>query len=576
MQDLDRPTVTVSTPAELYAACAAISDGTTLSLAPGARFDVWSDRCPVVEGYHFSNTAGYEENPRGTRPVCFYLKEKKGITIEGNGAVICVHGVMTPLLFDGCEDLTLRHFTVDYAHPTMSEFTIEAALGDGRFRIRVAADSLFDRIDTESGPRILWHGERGQDGRYLWQYDYRENTFPPHGAGAVLSMRKDPATEFTQMMGRDQNRFPSVPLFSAIEQDPTDARVLTVTLADPAAFFPVGCTVESRNTVRDQVGGAFVRCRRVLCEGLTIRAMHGLGLLAQFCEDMTYDRLEITPAEGRTVASNADFFHFSGCRGLITVCRCVASDGHDDFVNVHGTHLKIIEAEGTRLRVRFMNVASRGFAAVSAGDEIDFIDCETLLPYGTATVRSAELVSDTDHILELTAPAAVRVGDVIENATYTPALHIHHNRFGPSTGRGVLCTTRRPVLIESNVFYKTGGNVLCIEDDCRFWYESGYSTDVTFRDNDIIECGYGSLGEGAVPVISVNPQVLRPLTVSSDGREVPVYVHGRIAVVDNRFHFTDRVSAVVEVKHTAQFIFKNNTANREPILCLTAVGTAES
>ncbi len=559
--------LSVSTPQELYAACASAPDGATIALASGARFDVWSDDCPVVEGYHFSNTAGFEENPRGRRPVCLFMKGKRGITIEGGGASIMVHGVMTPLLFDGCDDLTLRNFTVDYAHPTMSEFTIEEALGENRYRIRIAPDTLFDIVD---GNRILWHSERGRDGEYLWQCDYRDDM--------VLSMHKDPVTEFTQMMGVDSDtvRFPIIPLFSSVERDATDDRVLTVTLANSDADFPVGMTVQSRHTMRDQVGGAFVCCRRVLCENLTIHAMHGLGLLGQFCEDMTFDGLHITPAEGRTVASNADFFQFSGCSGLATIRNCVASDGHDDFVNAHGTHLKVIEADGTRLRVRFMHMASRGFPAVFAGDAIDFIDRETLLPYGTATVRTVTLVDDTDHILELTTPAPVRVGDVIENATRTPALHIHHNRFGPSTGRGILCTTRRPVLIEDNVFYKTGGNVLCIEDDCNFWYESGYTTDVTFRNNEIIECGYGSLGRGAVPVISVNPQVLRPTVQAPDGREVPVHVHDRIAVTGNRFHFTDRVSGTVEVKYTRHFVFRDNSCNREPHFELTNVGVLET
>ncbi len=559
--------LSVSTPKELFAACASAPDRATISLAAGARFDVWSDDCPVVEGYHLSNTAGFEENPRGSRPVCFYLKDKHGITIEGNGATIIIHGVMTPLLFDGCDDLTLRNFTVDYAHPTMSEFTIEEALSDRRYRIRVSPDTLYDIVD---GNRILWHSERGKIGVYLWQCDYRDDM--------VISLRKDPVTELTQMMGVDSDtvRFPIIPLFSAIEPDAEDDRVLTVTLSNPDAYFPVGMTVQSRHTQREQVGGAFVGCRRVLCEKLTIHAMHGLGLLGQFCEDMTYDGLDITPAPGRTIASNADFFHYAGCNGRITIQNCVASDGHDDFVNAHGIHLKVIEAEGTHLCVRFMHVASRGFQAIFPGDEIDFIDHETLLPYGTATVRTATLVNDTDHLIELTAPAAVRVGDAIENATRTPVLHIHHNRFGPSTGRGVLCTTRRPVLIENNIFYKTGGNVLCIEDDCNFWYESGYTTDVTFRYNEIMECGYGSLGRGAVPIISVNPQVLKPTTTAPDGTEVPVHVHNRIAVTGNRFHFTDRVSTVVEVKYTEHFIFKDNVCNREPALALTAVGQVET
>ncbi len=547
-------TYTANTTEELFSLCQSIPNDSVLALVPGKTYDVYSDTCPVYEGYHFSNTAGYEENPRGFRPVCLYMKGKKHITVAGSGAKILLHGAMTPFLFDNCEDLTLRDFTVDYAHPTMGEFTILAKEEDGSYRIRIAPDNLFDIVDN----RILWHGERGKNGEYLWSFDYRHNM--------VLSMRCDPETEFVQMMGIEENRFPSVPAFSRIEQDAAAPHLLRVTPEDPNAFFPVGCTVQSRNTVRDQIGGAFVCCRGVLCEHLTIRAMHGLGLLGQFSRDITYDGLDITPGEGRTVASNADFFQFSGCSGLCEIKNCTCAGGHDDFVNAHGTHVKIIEAEGRRLRVRFMHFASRGFRAFFDGDDIDFIHNETLLPYASAKVLHSECINDTDHLLTLTEPipASVRGGDVIENATWTPALHIHDNRFGPSTGRGILCTTRKPVLIENNVFYKTGGNVLCIEDDCNFWYESGYTTDVTFRQNEIVECGYGSLGRGAVPVISINPQVLRPTVTNENGTEIPVYVHGDIRVTDNRFLFTDRVSTLVEVKYTKHFVFRGNACNRTP------------
>lgn len=559
-------TYIANTTEELFSLCQSIPDGAVLALVAGKTYDVYSDTCPVFEGYHFSNTAGYDENPRGFRPVCIYMKGKKRITVDGCGAKILVHGAMTPFLFDDCEDLMLRDFTVDYAHPTMGEFTIEEQLCGGRYRIRIARDNLFDIV----GNRILWHGERGQNGDYLWSFDYRHDT--------VLSMRCDPETEFVQMMGIDTNRFPAVPAFETIEQDADDPHLLTVTLQNPDAFFPLGCTVQSRNTVRDQIGGAFVCCRRVTCSHLTVRAMHGLGLLGQFSSDITYDGLDITPCAGRTVASNADFFQFSGCGGHCEIRNCTCAGGHDDFVNAHGTHVKIIEVNENQLLVRFMHFASRGFRAFFDGDDIDFINRETLLPYASAKILYAERLNDADHLLTLTepVPACVRTGDVIENATYTPSLHIHDNRFGPSTGRGILCTTRKPVLIENNVFYKTGGNVLCIEDDCNFWYESGYTTDVTFRNNEIIECGYGSLGRGAVPIISINPQVLCPTVTNENGMETPVYVHGDIRVINNRFTFTDRVSTLVEVKYTKHFVFRGNDCNRTPTFATVNVAELDT
>ncbi len=529
------------TPQQLTRLCLDAADGSTIHLAP-QQFDVYSDDCLVVEGYHFSNTASMAENPRGLRPVLLYMKNKKDIVIDGGGSCVRVHGIMTPFLFDGCSNITLRGFTFDYAIPTMSEFTIQQALGDGRYRIRVAPDTLYDIVD---GRHLLWHGEKGRDGRYLWQYGYREQM--------VLCMRMDPATEFVQMMGsEDGMRFPCVPEFAACRQ--LEDHLLEVQLARPEAFFPVGCTVQCRNTPREQIGGAFIGCSNVLCEALNIHAMHGLGLLGQYCDTMTFRKLNITPGKGRTVASNADFFQISGCKGLVTIEDTVCSAGHDDFINTHGTHLKTVDISGRQMTVRFMHEASRGFDAFWPGDQLEIIDHRTLLPYAAAVVETAEKQGDTDYMLTLIAPTAARVGDVVENATWTPELHVRGNVFGPSTGRGVLCTTRKPVRIENNTFYKTGGNVLCIEDDCNFWYESGYTTDVVFSNNKVIQCGYGSLGKGNVPVISINPQVLE--------KDTPVYVHQNIVITDNDFTLLDTDPCEIEVRHTRRFVFSNNRTSR--------------
>ena len=50
--------------------------------------------------------------------------EKKNITIDGNGSTVLVHGKMTPILLDRCENITIKNLIIDYACPTMSEFKV--------------------------------------------------------------------------------------------------------------------------------------------------------------------------------------------------------------------------------------------------------------------------------------------------------------------------------------------------------------------------------------------------------------------------------------------------------------------
>ena len=74
--------------------------------------------------------------------------------------------------------------------------------------------------------------------------------------------------------------------------------------------------------------------------------------------------------------------------------------------------------------------------------------------------------------------------DVVENATWTPNLYVCNCNFGPTSGRGILCTTRGKVVIENNRFRNLWGPAMLIEDDCNFWFESGYTKNVIFRNKE--------------------------------------------------------------------------------------------
>ena len=130
-------------------------------------------------------------------------------------------------------------------------------------------------------------------------------------------------------------------------------------------------------------------------------------------------------------------------------------------------------------------------------------------------------------VLDKTVPDYIELGkDVVENATYTANLTVKNNYFGVSAGRGVLCTTRGKVVIDGNTFYHNMGAPLVIEDDCNFWFESGYTKNVTFTNNVVDHCGYGAKGGGG-PLIQVTPQVLNKYSKTP--------VHQKLVIENNKF-----------------------------------------
>lgn len=485
-----------------------IHDGESVVLE-NRTYHVRQDDSFIEKGYFCSNTAKLHENPDGTRYSAVFLKDRKNITIDGNGAEIMIHGKMTPLLFDRCENVTVKNLTIDYACPTMTEFTV-LSNDNGNVVIRINDECLF----RKDGNDLVWTGETGADGKPYWEYY--------HTAQGRYVKVYNPDTEMCHDFNRNDLAFESLTQL--------DEHTLSGTLKNREANLPTGSIVQTRSIVRDQVGSLFNRCKNLEFLNLRVKFMHGLGMVSQFCENVRFTGCDFTPAKGRTIASTADFFQFSGCKGKLIIDKCKARGAQDDYVNVHGTHLRIVDKneEEKSIIVRFMHPETWGFQAFEKGDSLEFIKWDTLIPYAETVVTDYEKLNDTDIKLWLDRdlPEITIDKDVVENASWTPSLHVTGCNFGPTSGRGILCTTRKDVIIENNRFRKLWGPALLIEDDCNFWYESGYTENIIFRNNIVDSCSYASVYEAA-PVIRVTPKVM-----DEESRE---FVHRKLTIENNTF-----------------------------------------
>lgn len=168
-----------------------------------------------------------------------------------------------------------------------------------------------------------------------------------------------------------------------------------------------GQSYQNRNTRRDCCGFFQYRSKNILWNNCHIYYMHGMGVVSQFCENIMFSHLKIAPRPRslRTNSSWADNLHFSGCRGKIIVKDCVLGASHDDAVNVHGTHLRIIDRPApNKITVRFMHPQTFGFDAFAAGDRIDYVSCNTLVPYASNTVSGVKQLNEKEIELTLQHP----------------------------------------------------------------------------------------------------------------------------------------------------------------------------
>ncbi|WP_316794716.1 right-handed parallel beta-helix repeat-containing protein [Pedobacter frigoris] len=485
---------------------------------PKGRYDFWPDQATETN-YYISNTSSEQEFPVKKQKVGLFLKGLKNVTIEGNGSVFIFHGKMITWVMDGSDNIAIRNVSMNYERPGMSEMTIKEVTGTSVIA-NVHPDSKFAIINN----RLEWYGEK-------WITKNYHAVLVRPDQGMLFYSTWDPFMKSkAEILGPLQVKFSGD--FSKFKAQPGD--VLTI-----------------RDRYRDYVGAFNYRSKNIRLQNVHMNSMHGLGIVSQFSENLTYDSVYVEPenGSGRVIASSADGMHFSGCKGQITINNCRFNGMHDDPVNVHGTHLRVTEVVSpTSLKLRFMHHQSYGFDAFIPGDTVAYVHSKSLQIFEQGVIKSAKLISEREMLVEMQKPfsAELKAGDALENVTWTPSVTIKNSRFEGTISRGTLITTRRKVLIENNVYYRTGMHAILIENDAEGWYESGPVTDLTIRNNQFIECGFNSAPNNYV--ISINPQ---------NHEMLPNYwVHKNIRIEGNTFKIYD--SPILSAQSTSGLYFTNN------------------
>jgi hypothetical protein len=490
-----------------------------LTFPPG-RYDFWTSKAEKRE-YFVSNTTTEQECSSKIKNIAILFEGMSNLTLEGNGSLFVFHGKTITFALDSCRNIRIANLSVDFERPSMTELTIEK-LSPTRMIASIHPDSHYTIMDG----RIRFYGEGWgmNDHFFCIQTDTVQGTNQYSSWDAVKDAK---ATELEPFKVMFENDF-----------SPTN--------------YVAGRTLTIRSHIRDHVGVFVNRSSNITLEDVNLHYMHGLGVVSQFSENLTYRHVHITPSRGRTIAAFADGMHFSGCKGFIELKECLFRGLHDDPVNVHGTYLRIMKTENIHTHiVRYMHGQTYGFQPYYEGDTLAFVSHKTLLTEGRATVVKVSRLSEREYRVELDEPlpANITEGDCLENITWTPSLHIDGCIMEMTNTRGLLVTTPRKVVVENNYFYRTGMYAIQIAADANSWFESGAVTDVIIRNNVFDGCGY-NLGNGNQRcVIAIEPEVQEEV----ENR----YVHRNIRIVNNVFHISSG-NRLVKSRSTDALSVKDN------------------
>jgi hypothetical protein len=428
--------------------------------------------------------------PARRRGAYFVLKDVKGMTIEGNGAVLVAHDAAAFFHVADCSDLTVRKLTLD-SDPL--PFTCGKVVAAGRGSIDVK---------PEKGYRAI----AGRSVKGVFGYD------PVKGRPAVR--------------GHDcymlDNTTPSSLTDSGLMRVPCRGGI------------KVGAPVIVRHEIYGRNGFTLRGCSRVLFEDLTIYSLGGMGVYAAASADITVRRMTVAkgPDGKRWMSTTADATHFNTCRGTITLEDCHFEGMGDDATNIHNHFWTIsgrIGADTLRVTLKRVrrHVLPRNPPRV--GDTMEIGGPENpLAPGVTRTVKSVRTdPKKKDLIITLTKPldSKVRSGGIAWNASAAPKARIRRCTVKNNRARGMLIQTR-DVILEGCLFENCSGSAIHVASDVNYWHEGIGVRDMVIRNNKFIGCNYGAARRAAV--VDVFSEL-------SGGKIAPAGVHRGIEVTGNIF-----------------------------------------
>ena len=336
--------------------------------------------------------------PLPAKPIGLWLRGLRDVVVEGEGSLLLMHGLMTPLCVDHSHNISIRNVEVDFPHPSIVEALVTDVSPDGKsLDIRVHAANNVTVTDGKAvfgsfGEGWTLDGVKGLSP--VSQSDHRADT---------LCQQFDPASDITW---RRSNPFNG----ATVQVLPGDGQSLRlkykrrqVTHAVGATAHPAGLPVAGnhlwwRDGGRPNAGVLTQYSSAVVYQNVAMRFQQGFCTVSQFTEGISFINVssETAAGSGRFCSCSADLLHFSGCSGQINVTGGRFVGSQDDGVNVHGTHLQIVaQPSPTKIIVQFMQHESYGFQAFFPGDLVQFTRADSLESFGTGSVRSVEMLSAT-------------------------------------------------------------------------------------------------------------------------------------------------------------------------------------
>lgn len=495
--------------------------GVTLNFAPG-EYHFYRD-------YAYAKYHAVTNHDNGYKYFAFPLEGMKDVVIDGKGAEFIFHGVLTPFLIEGSENVVLKNFSIDWEEPFYVQASVLAAdAAEKSLQVRFTDFSRY-RLDGN----VLTLTNNGQEVSFLGEC----MVFDPETRAVTYNASR-------YLIGGPRTRSISV---RKLKDGSCRISAGFLKAAAPAGSIYVFKGPNGKNRLAPAI---HVKASSgIEAQNIDIYHAGGMGFIAEKSKDIHLDKVNVRLREGtdRIVTTTADATHFCNCGGSLVIENCLFENMLDDATNVHGTYMKVVKVTGPRSVVARLNHPQQfDYDFAAAGDRIQIVADKTILPKKTFTAVSCNKINEIYAVVTFDSDidGTIAPGDGLENMTWYPELVFRNNIVRNNRARSILISSPRKVLIENNFFSSMMTGIL-FEGDLEHWHESGAVNDVIIRNNRFGDCCYGG---NRASCIWINPHVV----------EMPEdrYYERNILIENNEFATFDR--SVLDAKSVDGLVFRGN------------------
>ncbi len=412
-------------------------------------------------GIKTENAAMQGEFGRNPEPVIFKpnypygkgmdFSGSKGISIEGNGAILQCYGWFEPISITNSEYFSLKNITIDYPNKPFSWGKV-MEVTDSFFEVQFSDERIIDN-KMVLGRMTFWNLQNDRLTKDVLYFPKRE----------ILGNNR---VRFHHKIGEDN--------LGQI------ATVLHCFHFRPAVLI----SGSTQTSIQD----------------VTIHAQPGMGIVGFDSHNILVERLKVKPAPGYYHSTNTDATHFACCSGLLRFDGCYFEAQGDDATNVHGYYHTIMSTDDktfvTKLEAPTFT-HSQEIDLPRVGDKLELVNRETLQVVDTLIVEEAVTNQTTlQNTIRVHKKVDIKPQNYyLMNVSKLPQLEFVNSTINSHLARAILVKTRG-VLIENNRINGSSNTAIHIGAEA-WWSEGTHSQDVTVRNNLITNCGFQSTQGGA-------------------------------------------------------------------------------